>query len=68
VRLARLLWLQLAPYRRSANKMPRESTTTSLSESIYQYRKEHGRTYHGAWKVSTAYLASAAPGSVELRR
>ncbi|KAK5174002.1 uncharacterized protein LTR77_001081 [Saxophila tyrrhenica] len=24
----------------------RESTTTSLSESIWNYRKEHGRTYH----------------------
>ena len=25
----------------------RESTTTSLSESIWNYRREHGRTYHG---------------------
>ncbi|KAI5273473.1 hypothetical protein E4T47_03369 [Aureobasidium subglaciale] len=24
-----------------------QSTTTSLSESIYSYRQEHGRTYHG---------------------
>lgn len=24
-----------------------ESTTTSLSESIFNYRREHGRTYHG---------------------
>lgn len=23
-----------------------ESRTTSLSESIYNYRREHGRTYH----------------------
>ncbi|KAK4545871.1 hypothetical protein LTR36_002435 [Oleoguttula mirabilis] len=29
-----------------------ESTTTSLSESIYNYRKEHGRTYH-AYKDGT---------------
>lgn len=29
-----------------ANRRVRESTTTSLSESIYNYRKEHGRTYH----------------------
>jgi hypothetical protein len=25
----------------------RESTTTSLAESIWNYRTEHGRTYHG---------------------
>lgn len=26
-----------------------ESRTTSLSESIYNYRREHGRTYHGSY-------------------
>lgn len=24
-----------------------ESATTSIAESIYNYRREHGRTYHG---------------------
>lgn len=33
----------------------RESTTTSLSESIYNYRKEHGRTYHGRLTYCSNY-------------
>lgn len=31
---------------RSLTMKRRESTTTSLSDSIFNYRKEHGRTYH----------------------
>lgn len=29
------------------DKCHRQSSTTSVASSIYHYRTEHGRTYHG---------------------
>jgi hypothetical protein len=40
-------WLACSCFVGDADVGSRESTTTSLTESIWNYRKEHGRTYHG---------------------
>ena len=39
----------------------RLSRTTSLSESIYNYRREHGRTYHGEWRAGWEMPGDAPP-------
>jgi len=44
----------LAPTMTDIRHPYRQSTTTSLSESIYNYRQEFGRTYHG--KLPSCYL------------
>lgn len=40
---------------RRADSTDSQSTTTSLSESIYNYRQEHGRTYHCKFECSESH-------------